>query len=510
MPEEYVIGIDVGTTAVKAVAVNREGSVVSSAEAEHHLSSPFPGWAEENPEDWWQNVLKTLGQVIRDAGSSARAVGVSGMVPALVLLDANGQVLRPSIQQNDARTTKELAWLREHLDEEAFFQATGQTINQQIVPPKLLWLRRHEPEVSLQMRWMLGSYDFITFRLTGALCVEQNWALEGGFLRAEDRQWYLPMFQVLGITPEVLPPARRPHEIVGRSLAEVEEKTGLPRGTPVVAGSADHIAAALAAGLTRPKDLVLKFGGAGDVLYCVDRFLPDRRLFLDYHDIPGMYVLNGCMASSGSLLKWFRDQFAREISGREDAYQRLDQEAAGVPPGSDGLVVLPYFLGEKTPIMDPLARGVIAGLTLSHTRAHVFRAFLEAVVYGFAHHVEVLNEIGHPVQRVLVMDKGAQSPLWRQITSDVLGLPVYHLTRGHTGSAYGVAYVAGVAAGFWDWSFIEQVVSVNTVHEPDGSAHSRYQELYRIYREIYPHLRADLHRLSFIQSGGEENHGPTR
>jgi xylulokinase len=502
MREEYVIGVDVGTTGVKAVAVTRGGAVISEAEAEHHLSSPFPGWAEENPEDWWQNVLKTVGQVIRGVGRGARAIGVSGMVPALVLLDGRGEILRPSIQQNDARTAEELAWLRAALDEEAFFQETGQTINQQIVPPKLLWLRRHEPEIYRQIRWILGSYDFITHRLSGILSVEQNWALEAGFLRAEDRQWYLPMFQASGITPEYVPPVRQPHEIVGGSLADIEEATGLPRGTPVVAGSADHIAAALAAGLTRPGDLVLKFGGAGDALYCVDRFTPDRRLFLDYHDIPGLYVLNGCMAASGSLIKWFRDQFAKELSGLNDAYERLDREAADVPPGSGGLVVLPYFLGEKTPLFDPLARGVIAGLTLSHTRAHVFRAFLEAVVYGFAHHVEILKELGYPVGRVLVMDKGAQSPLWRQITSDVLGLPVYHLAGGHTGSAYGVAYVAGVAAGFWDWRHIEQIVSVRAVHEPDEAAHSTYRDLYRVYRELYPHLREDLHRLSIIQTAG--------
>jgi sugar (pentulose or hexulose) kinase len=207
---------------------------------------------------------------------------------------------------------------------------------------------------------------------------------------------------------------RAPHEVVGEVTRGAARETGLSAGTPVVAGSADHVAAALAA-QAAPGEVVLKIGGAGDVLFAVDRFAPDPRLYIDYHDVPGLFLLNGCMATSGSLVKWLAAECARELGAGEDAYARLDAEAAATPAGSDGLVALPYFLGEKTPLFDPVARGVFFGLTLSHRRGHLHRALLEGVAYGFRHHVEVLEAGGHRIAGVRIMDGGARSALWRQI-----------------------------------------------------------------------------------------------
>ncbi|MFN3180134.1 MAG: FGGY-family carbohydrate kinase [Thermus sp.] len=257
---------------------------------------------------------------------------------------------------------------------------------------------------------------------------------------------------------------------------------GLPRGLPVIAGSADHIAAALASGLREEGEAVVKLGGAGDFLYAVDRFAPVPELYIDFHDIPGLYVINGCMATTGSLLRWFRDAFRPGVG-----FAQLDGEAEALPPGSQGLVVLPYFLGEKTPIHDPEARGTVVGLTLTHTPAHLWRALLEAVAYAFRHHVEVLEARGHRVERLFVMDGGARSRLWRRVLASVLERPLERLPEANLGSAYGTAFLAGVAVGLWDYGDLRR--RVEEVTEPVGEWVPVYRELYGVYRDLYLRLK---------------------
>jgi xylulokinase len=510
-----VLGIDIGTTAVKAIALDGDGGVASRAAATHDLSAPAPGWAEADPRAWWANLAACVRHVGRDVAlDDVAAVGVSGMVPALVLLGAGDRLLRPSIQQNDARTGEEIAALRARLDGGAFFAATGQPWSQQLVAPRLCWLARHEPAVVRAIRRVLGSYDYATWRLSGEWSLEQNWALESGLWDARSRRWYAPMLEAAEIDAGWLPPVRAPHEVVGRVTPGAAAETGLRAGTPVIAGSADHVAAALAAG-AGPGELVLKIGGAGDVLLAVDRFAPDPRLYIDYHDVPGTFLLNGCMATSGSLVKWFAAAFARDLEG-DDALARLDGEAAGAPAGSDGLVVLPYFLGEKTPVLDPAARGVFFGLTLSHGRGHLHRALLEAVAYGFRHHVEVLEAAGHRIGSVRVVDGGARSPLWRQIVADVLERPVRYGPGGDLGSAHGVARVAGVAAGLWGWGDGLPSRARDLVHEPAALNAAAYRDRYGIYRGLYERLAPEFARAARQVAGGappapgEAGDGPAR
>jgi xylulokinase len=495
---DLALGIDIGTTAVKAVALDRGGLVVGDASASHDLAAPHPGWAEADPRRWWQNVVTCVRALARAVTlQDIVAVGVSGMVPALVLLDADDQLLRPSIQQNDARTASEIEWLRQRLDGEGLFHATGQPWSQQLVAPRMLWLSRHEPAVHSRIRRVLGSYDYVTHRLTGEWSLEQNWALESGLWDSRQRRWLGPVLAEASLAETWLPPVRSPHEVVGRVSRVAAVETGLATGTPVIAGSADHVAAALAAGIGSG-DLVLKIGGAGDVLYGLDRFAPDPRLYIDYHDVPGQYLLNGCMAASGSLVKWLAGICARDIGEPAQAYARLDAEAATVPPGSDGLVILPYFVGEKTPVLDPSARGVCVGLTLHHGRGHLHRAVLEAVAYAFRHHVDVLEEGGHRIRSIRVTDGGARSALWRQIVSDVLGRPLAHAAGADRGSAHGVAIVAGAAVGLWGWQGPSPAQAGGEVHQPEPAAASRYGALYRIYRDLYPHLRGDFAALARI------------
>lgn len=496
MTSRYVLGIDVGTTALKAIALEREQGIVAQIELPHELLSRHPGWAEEDPERWWitaREAIRTLLTVI--PAQEIDAIGVSGMVPAMVILDAPGMPLRPSIQQNDARAITEVEELRAAVNLDEFLSITGCMPNQQSIDTKWRWLQRHEPEVIERAAHVCGSYDFIVYRLTGHYSLEENWAAESGFYDVVQHCWHLPYLEHAGIDPSLLPPVHRPIEIVAGVSEAAAASTGLRAGTPVVAGSADHVAAALASGLTQSGDILLKFGGAGDILYCDTRPDPDPHFYFDYHDIPGLTLINGCMASSGSLVKWFSNELAGGM-----APQVLDSEAQAIAPGAGGVIVLPYFLGEKTPIFDPAARGVFAGVMLHHTRAHLYRAILEAVCYGFAHHLALLREAGRPVRGVVAADGGSRSALWMQIAADVLDLPV-QVVAGEAASALGAAYVAGMGAGmFADWGEIARFISQGPTYHPQSAVVPRYRKGFALYRELYTRLQSYLPELGQLDS----------
>jgi xylulokinase len=332
-----------------------------------------------------------------------------------------------------------------------------------------------------------GSYDYVTYRLTGALGIERNWALESGLYDLDTADWADDLLDLGMVERGWLPPLRWPTEIVGAVTPGAARASGLPAGTPVCAGSADHIASALATGCLEEGDLLLKIGGSADILYTTARGEPHPQLFLDYHDVPGRFVINGCMASGGTLLQWFVEQFCRDVPG-PNPYATLDAEAVAVPAGCEGLTVLPYVLGEKTPLFDPAARGVLSGFTLAHTRVHVYRAILEAFAFGFRHHLDVLREAGHAPRRALISDGGARSALWRQIVADVLGLAVTWCDHP-SGGALGAALVAGVSVGAWDWEMARRVAQPRGTAEPGEATAGAYARAYRAYRELYPALK---------------------
>lgn len=495
---KYTLGIDIGTTGLKAVALDPDHGVVAYAERPHELLSPHPGWAEEDADQWWQTTISAIRELLRSVPASAIAsIGVSGMVPAMVLLDTSGRPVRNSIQQNDARSASEVDDLRASVDVDEFFQITGGVPNQQNVAPRWRWLTRHEPEAVARTAHLVGSYDYIAFRLCGQRSLEENWAAESGLYDVVRHAWHAPYLQQAGIAPALLPKVHKPTDMIGGVSPEAAQATGLREGTPVLAGSADHVAAALAAGLTTNGDVLLKFGGAGDILYCADSPEPDPHFYFDYHDIPGLTLINGCMASSGSLVKWF----ARELAGAAEPSD-LDREAALVGPGAGGIVALPYFLGEKTPIFDPNARGVFAGVMLHHTRAHLYRATLEAVCYGFAHHLALLREAGRPIGRVRVADGGTRSGLWMQIAADVTGAPLT-VVGGDAASALGVAFVAAMGAGLAsDWGAIDHFAPVGAVYTPQPEAHAAYQQGFALYRELYARVQSLLPALGRLERVG--------
>jgi xylulokinase len=491
------LGIDIGTTSTIGILIDDEGRTLALAQRPVDLYSERPGWAEEDPGQWWDNACAVIPELLAQAGRNAgdiAAIGVTGMLPAVVLLDADGRLLRRSIQQSDGRTGREVGELVAEVEPAAFVRRTGNGVNQQLVAPKLRWLERHEPDVFGSIVTVFGSYDYINWRLTGVRVIEHNWALESGFLDLASRQIDPELVALGHIDPAKLPAVKPSHEVIGEVTRAAASATGLAAGTPVVAGCADHVASAFVAGTRRDGDLLLKFGGAGDILLATDRPRPDPRLFLDYHLVPGLFMPNGCMACSGAVLNWI----VRELGGDlgDEPYAKLDRLAADLPPGAEGLLLLPYFLGEKTPLHDPYARGTLVGLGLHHNIGHVWRAALEAVAFGFRHHVEVFEELGLSVRRVVASDGGARSRVWMQIAADVIGHPI-ELLEGHPGSCLGAAYVAGVGTGtFAGWDEIARYVRPAGVVEPDPANADRYARQYALYRELYERLAPFYPRLA--------------
>lgn len=490
----YVIGLDIGTTSTIGILIelpSRQAALSSRPVTLHHR---HPGWAEEDPQQWWDNVCALVPQLLRESGvgaSQVRAVGIAGMLPAVVLLDDRQRLLRPSIQQSDGRCSEQVQQMRVELDAEAFVQRTGNGINQQLVACKMRWLQQHEPGVFEQVACVFGSYDYIGWRLTGQRHVEHNWALEAGFIDLASGRLSEELIALAGLDPRQIPPLARSHDVVGVVTREAAAATGLPAGIPVIAGVADHVASAYAAGVNAPGDLLIKLGGAGDILMASDRARPDARMFLDYHVVPGQFMPNGCMACSGSLLNWFAQNFgaAADRPGQHSRHASLDLLAEQIAPGSDGVSALPYFLGEKTPLHDPLARGTFTGLALSHGLGHLWRALLESVAYGMRHHVEVFADMGMPATRVLASDGGSNSAVWLQIMADVLQQPVARL-QGHPGSCLGAAWVAAVGAGLTtDWSGVGAFVKQAEPVRPRPQLAAVYDAGYARYRALYGALR---------------------
>lgn len=493
---EYLMGIDIGTTSTKAILLDPDKGIIAESQAPSTLHSPEVGWAEEHPQEWWSNLPTVIHKCLMSADVKPQqisCIGVSGMVPTVILLDEKKTILYPSIQQNDARAFKEIEEFQRIYPQDEVLARTGSAITQQSVGPKLLWMKRHKPNLFSQIKHVMGSYDYIVHKLTGEFSIERNWALESGLFDLIENKWIEPYLSTSGISNEHLGKVHWPSEIVGQVTADASNFIGLPSGIPVVAGSADHIASAFSAGLKTPGNLLIKLGGAGDILFTIDHKIIDRRLFLDYHVIPGKYLLNGCMASSGSIIKWYKNEFAPSSD-----YQELDNEACAIPPGSEGLILLPYFIGEKTPVNDPFARGVFFGLSLTHHRAHLYRSILEGISFGFKHHLKVFAELGLKPNKVRVTNGGASSKLWKQITADVLGLPIEQISR-HPGSSLGSAFIAGMGVKiFSDWSEIEKFIQISGVVQPSNEANDLYEKFFVIYQQIYQNLKQNFFDLRSI------------
>lgn len=485
-----VIGIDVGTTGTKCVVVDEGGRVLGSHTSSNALYSDRPGWAEADPVGWGDGIVAGIRGAVADAGISPEdvvALAASGMVPAVVALDAHGQPLRRAILQNDARAVDEIAELAETLGAIDLVALTGSGLSQQSVAPTALWLGRYEPEVWRRTAVLVGSYDWALIRLGAPVHTERNWALESG-LYALDGSRLAPVLEASGMSADLLPAVHGSGTVVGELSVSAAQETGLRAGTPLVVGGADHVLSAYAAGVSARGDWLVKLGGAGDILAASSEPVVDPRLYLDAHPVPGMWLPNGCMATSGSLIRWYQ-----ALVGGTELLQ-LDAEAAERPPAE--VLCLPYFLGEKSPLHDPRLRGSFVGMHLGHDRADLYRAVLEAIAFGFRHHMDVFAEMGVPLHRAMITNGGSRSTLWKQIHADVLGQPM-HPVLDHPGASLGAAHCAAVGVGLVDdWEAAAAGVRLGEPVEPDPARHARYVERYALWRDLGDALRPFSHELS--------------
>jgi xylulokinase len=473
-----LLGIDLGSSATKAVLLDANLGIVALASRSTPLHSLHTGWAEADPGDWWRNVTELIPELLAGAGASATdVVGIacSGMVPAVLCLDKNMQPLRQAILQNDARAFREITDLRELLSGVDLLSLTGSVLTQQSVAPTALWLSRNEPEIWARTKYLVGSYDWLSMRLGAHGHVERNWAIESGLYNWDGS----PVDVVLaatGITWPELQQVFDPSTIVGSLSRTAADELGLTFETPIVVGGADHVLSAFGAGLVEAGDWIIKLGGAGDILAVSDDRVLDPRLYLDAHAIPGKWLPNGCMATSGSALRWEQDTL-----GGVDLVI-LDLEAGASKPGA--LLTLPYFLGEKSPLHDPDLRGAIMGLHLGTTRGDLHRSFLEGIAYGFRQHMEIFASRGLQLNSPRVTNGGSNSTLWKRILADVLGLRLTPLI-GHSGASLGAAVIAGIATGdISGWNQVNQFIRVGEPIEPDQKNRAIYDERFQNFTEF--------------------------
>jgi xylulokinase len=489
-----LLGIDIGTSSSKGVLARPNGEVVAVATRPHELSLPRPGWAEHDADAiWWADFVTLCTELLSQATEPVGAVCVSGIGPCLLPADSQGRPLRPAILYGiDTRATREIAELTERYGAERILGRCGSLLTSQAVGPKLLWLRRNEPAVWEQTRYMFMASSYIAFRLTGEYVLDHHSASQCDPLYdLKEHHWIEEWAQ--DIAPGLpLPRLLWPAEVAGTVTRAASELTGIPEGTPVAAGTVDAWAEAASVGVADPGDLMLMYGTTMFMVEVVTQPQPHPGLWSTAGVFPGTYSLAAGMATSGALTGWLRN-----IAGNPP-YEMLVEEAAKVRPGSDGLLVLPYFAGERTPLFDPQARGIIAGLTLSHGRGHLYRALLEATAYGVRHILETMREAGGGGKRLVAVGGGTKGGLWTQIVSSVVGREQV-LPAETIGASYGDALLAAIAGRFvpegtrWD--------NAAAVIEPDAATRDTYERLYALYRDLYPATRTIAHSLADMQMG---------
>jgi xylulokinase len=490
------LGIDVGTGGTRAVLIDENGRMAGSGSGEHApFASPQPGWAEQDPGDWWNACQIAVAQALRDSGlrpGDVGCVGFSGQMHGAVLLDGAGSVIRPALIWCDQRTDPQSQELAATIGTDRIIQLTSNPPLTNFTLTKLLWVREMEPENWARVRHVMLPKDYVRFRLTGERAIDMADASGTLLLDVAAREWSTEMLERTGIDRQVLPELYESPQICGKVSAEGAKATGLAEGTPVVAGAGDQAAGAVGMGIVRPGAVSVTIGTSGVVFAATDRpaLDPQGRLHTFCHAVPGRWHIMGVTQAAGLSLRWFRDRFGACAEDGRDPYEQLTAEAKNVAPGAEGLFWLPYLMGERTPHCDPNARASLTGLVASHTRAHVIRAILEGVAFSQKDSFTIFNEINVPVERVRLGGGGARSALWRQIQADVYGHTV-ELLETEEGAAFGAAILAGVGAK--NWSTVEEACE-QAVHSkekivPNPETAARMGRNYLVYRRLYPALR---------------------
>lgn len=500
----YLLGIDIGTSSAKALLYDAtSGAARATASHEYPLHRPAPDRAEQDPLDWWQATVTIVRRLVQQTGiRDIAAIGLTGQMHGTLLLDHAGQPLHPAIIWADQRSGAASTAITDKLGKAAYTAISGTLPAAGFMIATLVWLAEHQPDLLDRAAHVILPKDYVRLRLTGEIATDISDAAATGAFDVSRRTWATDVLRALDLPTDIFPPALDSTAVTGRLTADAAAELDLPPGIPVVAGCADQPAQAVANGIIAPGVASVTTGSGGQV------FIPltlsaggvvpvDDRVHVFNHAVPGMWYTLGAILSAGLALRWLRG--ITGLNGQPDAYATLSAEAAAVPPGASGLLFLPYLTGERTPHMDPAARGAFVGLSDYHQRGHLARAVMEGVTFALRQTLDICRGLGEPVERVIVAGGGAESDVWRQMQADIFGLPLQKSLM-HEQTSTGAALLAGVGAGVYA-SVSEACadrVRYGDVTTPDPTRQARYNELYEAYLTLYPRLQANLHQLTAI------------
>ncbi len=499
-PMSKLLSVDIGTSSVKALLFDPEkNSVLAAASREYPLYQPQPGYAEQNPEDWWQATLHTIREVTQQ-NKDVASIGLTGQMHGTVLLDQHSQVVHPAIIWADQRSGESVQVLLNAVGESVYVQTAGTLPAAGFMGSTLVWLKQHEPALLDKVSAVLLPKDYVRLKLTGEIASEVTDAASSGLFDVKNQCWSDLIVSAAGLPDSILPPVLASGDVAGSLREEAAQLLGLKAGIPVVAGCADQPAQAIANGLIHPGRVSVTIGTGGQVFAPVrlhdDGSLPtDRRLHVFNHAAPDTWYILGAMLSAGLSLRWLREVLG--LGGQPDAYALLSQEAAQVPAGAEGLIFLPYLVGERTPHLDPQARGAFIGLGFHHTRGHMARAVMEGVTFALRQGLEITIGLCGAVDLVIGAGGGAESALWRQIQADVYGLPLQRAALPDQ-TNIGAVMLAGVGCGIYAdvEDACQHVTQYAEMTEPAINTHAFYTERYEQFLTLYPRLKDDFHQLA--------------
>ncbi|MBL8120231.1 MAG: xylulokinase [Anaerolineae bacterium] len=496
---KYFLGVDVSTTASKALIIDVDGNVLVTKGNSHELSTPRPLWSEQDPENWWQAASKSIREVLQQIpAEQIAAIGLTGQMHGLTSLDRDGKPVRPAILWNDQRSTAQCAAITARVGEKHLYQHIGSILLAGFTAPKIMWVRENEPDVYQRIAHVLLPKDYIRYRLSGAFVADVADASGFGLMDIGKRDWSDEMLAAFDIPHSWLPELCESPEVCAYVSEEGAAATGLKVGTPIVGGAGDQPASGVGNGIVVKNQTSLTIGTSGVAYAASDRYAPepDGRLHTFCGPMPGTWLHMGVMLSAAGGLRWLHDEFAPTLS-----YDELNRHAESVPRGSLGLLFAPYLTGERNPHPDPFARGAFVGFTLRHGLPHMIRAVMEGVAFGMRDQLELLRSLGVNPSEAVVAGGLVNSPVWKHLTTDIMGIPLYTVNTGES-SAFGSAILAAVGAGAYPdvpTACARMIRRVETI-QPDAQGAAEYERLYPAFRGLYPALKNTYAALAEFES----------
>lgn len=507
MAKRFLLGIDSGTSGCKITIFDFEGQVVASATGLYHTDYPQAGYAEQDAHEWWSVIGEEIPGLLHKSGISPEAIaaiGTAGISWVCLPVDQNGEPLRKAMIWLDRRSEKQAVWLKEQIGEELLVNLSGNPVDPAYITPKILWVRENEPDIYRRTKKFLQSNAYLVFKLTGEYSQDYSQGYGFHFFDMAKGVWNETVAEQMNISLDLMAPLFRCHDVVGTVTQKAAAETGLAVGTPVVAGGLDAACCTLGAGVVDPGQTQEQGGQAGGMSILLDQPLVHPKLILGYHVIPGLWLLQGGTVGGGGTLRWFNQElgyYEQQLgqSVGKSAFELMSDEAAQVKAGSDGLIFLPYMAGERSPIWDSQARGVLFGLSYGKTRAHLIRALMEGVGFSLQHNLKTAEEVNASVKELISVGGSSNSEVWTQIKADITGKPI-HVPYSDHATTLGSAILGGVGIGIYS-SFpeaVQQTVRIQRTHFPNWANYPVYQKYFALYRELYQQLRESYATLDQI------------